>query len=417
MNDLMKKYLIMILMVVTTWIPMVAYSIDNIPNVHLQNKSRYVSNPDGVLSIEAQTRADSIIADIWRQSSAEVVAVVVNTIGNEDITDFAHRLATSWGIGKKDKDNGLLLMVVVDQRKATFRTGYGVEGLIPDIVASHIIRDNMAPHFREGNYDAGIIDALQAVSHILTTPGATEELMSKYANDEGAGGESFNFFEMYKIFIIIISIAMLLWYLVTLFQNRRRDDFEQYQAFDKLKMPMLFVTFLSFGCTLIIYLLIAWRMKYLRNKSRKCPNCQHKMRKLDEETDNQYLTPAQDTEERINAIDYDVWLCDNCGETDVLPYVNRMASYTKCPHCGALACNMVSDRIVRNATTSSEGQGMKDYVCQSCRHRTSIPYIIPIIIAASAIGSGRGGGFGGGGFSGGSFGGGSFGGGGATGGW
>lgn len=414
----MKRYLIVALMAVATILPLMAYTIDEIPNVHLQDRTRYVSNPDGVLSAEAQTRADSIIADIWRQSSAEVVAVVVRSIGDEEITDFAHRLATSWGVGKKDKDNGLLLMVVVDQRKATLRTGYGVEGLIPDIIASRIIRDNMAPHFREGDYDAGTIEALQAVNHILTTPGATEELMSKYANDEGASGESVDFFGMYKIFIIIVSVAMLCWYIAVLFANGRRDDFERYQALDKLKMPMLFVTFLTLGCTLIIYLLITWQMKHLRNKSRKCPNCNHKMRKLDEETDNQYLTLAQDAEERINAIDYDVWLCDNCGETDVLPYVNRMASYTKCPHCGALACNMVSDRIVRSATTNHEGQGMKDYVCQSCRQRTSIPYIIPIIIAASTIGHGRGGGgFGGGGFSGGSFGGGSFGGGGATGSW
>lgn len=415
---MMKRYLIVALMAVATILPLMAYTIDEIPNVHLQDRTRYVSNPDGVLSAEAQTRADSIIADIWRQSSAEVVAVVVRSIGNEEITDFAHRLATSWGVGKKDKDNGLLLMVVVDQRKATLRTGYGVEGLIPDIIASRIIRDNMAPHFREGDYDAGTIEALQTVNHILTTPGATEELMSKYANDENTSGESVDFLGMYKIFIIIVSAAMLCWYIAVLFANRRRDDFERYQALDKLKMPMLFVTFLTLGCTLIIYLLITWQMKHLRNKSRKCPNCNHKMRKLDEETDNQYLTPAQDAEERINAIDYDVWLCDNCGETDVLPYVNRMTSYTKCPHCGALACNMVSDRIVRSATTNHEGQGMKDYVCQNCRQRTSIPYIIPIIIAASAIGHGRGGGgFGGGGFSGGSFGGGSFGGGGATGSW
>ncbi len=415
---MMKRYLIVALMAVATILPMMAYTIEEIPNVHLQDHTRYVSNPDGVLSAEAQTRADSIIADIWRQSSAEVVAVVVRSIGNEEITDFAHRLATSWGVGKKDKDNGLLLMVVVDQRKATLRTGYGVEGLIPDIIASHIIRDNMAPHFREGDYDAGTIEALQTVNHILTTQGATEELMSKYANDEDTSGESVDFFGMYKIFIIIVSAAMLCWYIAVLFANRRCDDFERYQALDKLKMPMLFVTFLTLGCTLLIYLLIAWQMKRLRNKSRKCPNCNHKMRKLDEETDNQYLTPAQDAEERINAIDYDVWLCDNCGETDVLPYVNRMTSYTKCPYCGALACNMVSDRIVRSATTNHEGQGMKDYVCQNCRQRTSIPYIIPIIIAASTIGHGRGGGgFGGGGFSGGSFGGGSFGGGGATGSW
>ncbi len=416
----MKKYALALIMSLATILPMAAYTVDQIPNVHLQNKNRYVSNPDGILSPTAEAQADSIIARIWRQTSAEVVAIVVNSIDDADITDFAHRLASTWGVGKKDKDNGLVMLIVKDQRKATIRTGYGVEGLIPDIVAAHIIRDNMAPHFREGDYNAGTIEALQQISHILTTPGATEELMSKYANDADAG-ESIDLFETYKNIIIVVTALMALWFIASLFANRKKDDFEQYQALDKLKMPMLFTTFLTLGGTLIIYLLLAWRLNRLRNKPRRCPNCNNKMHKLDEETDNRYLTPAQDLEERINAIDYDVWLCDQCGETDILPYVNKSANYTTCPKCGALACNLVSDRIVRNATSSHEGQGMKDYVCQNCRNRTSIPYIIPIIIAAAAAASaGRrhGGGFGGGGgFSGGSFGGGSFGGGGATGGW
>lgn len=410
------RYIAVVMTALVAVMPVAAYTVDEIPNVHLTDKTRYVSNPDGILSSAAEAQADSIIAGIWRQSSAEVVAVVVNTIGDEDITDFAHRLGTQWGVGKSDKDNGLVMLIVKDQRKATIRTGYGVEGLIPDIVAAHIIRDNMAPHFREEDYDAGTIEALQSVSHILTTPGATEELMSKYANDANAG-ESVDFFEMYKSFIIILTVAMAAWFVASLLANRKKDDFEQYQALDKLKMPMLFVTFLTLGGTLIIYLLLAWRLNRLRNKPRRCPNCNHKMRKLDEETDNRYLTPTQDFEERINAIDYDVWLCDNCNETDIIPYVNKSSSYTKCPKCGAMACNLVGARIVSNATTSHEGRGMKDYVCQCCHNRTSIPYIIPIIIAASAVGHGRGGFGGGGGFSGGSFGGGSFGGGGATGGW
>lgn len=412
----MMKYIIALTMMLATVLPMTAYTVEQIPNVHLQNKNRYISNPDGILSPAAEAQADSIIADIWRQTSAEVVAIAVNSIDDDDITDFAHRLASAWGVGKKDKDNGLVILIVKDQRKATIRTGYGVEGLVPDIVAAHIIRDDMAPHFRNGDYDAGTLEALHHLSHILTTPGATEELMSKYANDASAG-ESIDLFAAYKNFIIVVTAFMALWFVVTMFSNRKKDDFEQYRSLDKLKMPMLFTSFLTLGGTLIIYLLLTWRLNRLRNKPRRCPNCNNKMHKLDEETDNRYLSPSQDLEERINAIDYDVWLCDQCGETDILPYVNKSANYTICPKCGAMACNLVSDRIVRNATSSHEGQGMKDYVCQNCRNRTSIPYIIPIIIAAAATGSRHGGGFGGGGFSGGSFGGGSFGGGGATGSW
>ena len=77
-----------------------AYSVKEIPNVHLQNSTRYVSNPDGILSPQAEAQADSILANIWRQTSAEVVAVVVNEIDNGDIDTFATELFAEWGIGK-----------------------------------------------------------------------------------------------------------------------------------------------------------------------------------------------------------------------------------------------------------------------------------------------------------------------------
>ena len=153
-----------------------------------------------------------------------------------------------------------------------------------------------------------------------------------------------------------------------------------------------------------------------------CPNCHHKMRRLDEQTDNQYLTPAQDAEERLNSVDYDVWLCDNCGEVDILPYVNRSVNYKVCQRCGARAAVLASERIVQKPTYRSDGIAIKDYVCRNCGHHNpeqhkipKLPPEAPIIIGGIG-GAGRGFG-GGGGFSGGSFGGGMTGGGGASGGW
>ncbi len=161
-------------------------------------------------------------------------------------------------------------------------------------------------------------------------------------------------------------------------------------------------------------------MRRLRTASRKCPNCSTKMKRLDEKSDNAYLTPAQDTEERIDSVDYDVWLCPNCGETDILPYVNHSKNYTPCPNCGARACTLVADRIVKSPTTREEGWGQKIYNCRNCHkdnaRNYTIPKAAPPVVIVPPIG-GRGGGFGGGGFGGGSFGGGSTGGGGASGGW
>lgn len=393
------------------------YTIDEIPNVHTADRTRYVSNPDGILSTQAQTMADSIISGIWAKTSSEVVAVVVNEIEPADIDAFATDLFTLWGIGKKDNSNGMLVLIVKDMRRAVIRTGYGMEGVIPDIIAGHVIRDNMAPYFRQGDYDRGTIEALARLAGIITTPGATEELMSKYGNDADAGGD-IDLFRSYMVFAGIITAIMGLLLVSALWRTRRLDRFDRYRELDKLKSPMLFASFLCLGAPVVLYLILTLVMNRLRNKARKCPNCGHKMNKLDEERDNDYLTPAQDIEERINSIDYDVWLCPQCGETDVLPYIVKSSGYTVCNQCGARACTLRSDRIIRNATHLREGQGVREYICNNCRKQSYITYTLPKLATPVVIVGGGGNGFGGGGgFSGGSFGGGMTGGGGASGGW
>lgn len=410
----MTRFFVSIILAFTT-ICANAYSVKEIPNVHVQNSTRYVSNPDGILSPQAEAQADSILANIWRQTSAEVVAVVVNEIDNGDIDTFATELFSEWGIGKKDNSNGLLVLIVKGMRKATLRTGYGMEGVIPDIIAGRIIRDNMASHFKEGDYDAGTIDALSRISEIITTPGATEELMSKYKND--AKAEDDQFFKNWLIISLVLTAVMFGVFIFTLVSNRKKDRYDKYCALNKLKLPMLMATVGGIGIPAIVLILLLWTMRRLRTKTRRCPNCNHKMKRLDEDEDNKYLTPAQDTEERLNSVDYDVWLCPRCGETDILPFV-KATTYTTCSLCGAKACSLTNDRIIMQASVARDGRGIKEYTCHNCRHINQVAYIIPKLPPVIIAGGGGGRGFGGGGgFSGGSFGGGFTGGGGASGGW
>ena len=117
-------------------------------------------------------------------------------------------------------------------------------------------------------------------------------------------------------------------------------------------------------------------------------------------------------------MDYDVWLCPSCGETDVLPYVNRASSFRECEQCHARTARLSAERILRQPTTAAEGRGVREYSCLNCRHITRVPYTIarkpPVVVVP--LGGGGGGNFGGGSFGGG-FGGGMTGGGGASGGW
>ncbi len=398
------------------------YSVEDIPNVHVADRSRYVSNPDGILSPQAEQMLNDTLQNIWDKTSSEVVVVVVEQI-DDDIDTFATDLFSEWGIGKKDKSNGLLVLISRDDRKAEIRTGYGMEGVMPDIISGRIIRNIMAPYFREGNYDAGTIASVNEISRIVTTPGATEELLSKYKNDE----MEFNDFIMtiWSSWGLLLTLILLIWYVVVYVKGRHHDRYERSLEFKKMLLPAVVITIIGLLAPIVMLLVIWLTVRYMRLRRRRCPNCHSKMRRLDEKTDNEYLTPSQDLEEQLNSVDYDVWLCDKCGETDILPYVNPTSSYKMCPKCHTRAMSLRSDRILVHPTTRSEGMGVKEYVCRNCGNRHEERYRIPknpdltaaAVAGGIAAGSSRGGGFSGGGFSGGSFGGGFTGGGGASGGW
>ena len=90
------------------------YSVADVPNVHLDDSTRFVSNPDGILSDATVAGIDAAMRDIRRTSSAEAVVVVVDDIEGGDIDEFATDLFEKWGLGKSDKDNGLLILVAKD---------------------------------------------------------------------------------------------------------------------------------------------------------------------------------------------------------------------------------------------------------------------------------------------------------------
>lgn len=398
-------------------------SVEEIPNVHVADRNRYVSNPDGVLSERAETQLNNLLRSVWNRTSAEVAVVAVADIDRpDDIDGFATDLFEKWGIGKDDKDNGVLILIARDSRHAVIRTGKGAEGVLPDIIAGRILRNKMFPLFKEGNYDGGVMAGTQEVSDILTKPEYAAELKSKYANDSRVASENdfdadefFNWFLKVALFVGIAALVIVVFVSVS---SRRKDPQVTYRNLGNLKLPLLFITVITLGAALPALLILIWRMKRLRTRQRKCPNCNTQMKRLDEQTDNAYLTPAQDAEERYNSVDYDVWLCPNCGETDIIPFVNRNTTYAPCERCGARLSTLTEDRTIVRPTTRSEGRGVKTFTCLSCGNRKNVPYsIAKLAVPPVMIIPGGGGGFGGGGFSGGSFGGGSTMGGGASGSW
>ena len=398
------------------------YTVDEVPNVHVADSSAYVCDPDGILSAQATAEINSLMRGIRRTTSAEPMVVIVDNIDPDDIDIFATELFEHWGLGKSDVDNGLLVLVAKDLRRAAIRPGYGLEGVLPDIVCAGILKNRMFPEFRNGDYSAGLVAASQAISSILTDPEAAAEFRSEQEDaDFAAGrGEDVNFFRVYLIIACVIACGMLILLFMMLAKVRGKSRHDRYVELARLKPVYLALTFMGLGRPLVASLPLLIVLYHLRNAPHKCPRCGKAMKKVDEVHDNEYLTNSQDLEERIGSVDYDVWLCPSCGETDIEQYVNPSSGFRECEYCHTHASRLLRRRILRQPTTTSKGEGVNEYSCMHCGKITGVPFVIPMVVVPPVIISGGnrggGGGFGGGSFGGG-FGGGSTGGGGASGGW
>ena len=93
--------------------------------------------------------------------------MIVPSTGQEDIFDFAMRVAEKWQLGSAKQDNGLLMAIAINDHRIQILTGYGLEGVLPDIVASRIIRNQITPYFKQGQYAQGIDAGLLEIERIL----------------------------------------------------------------------------------------------------------------------------------------------------------------------------------------------------------------------------------------------------------
>lgn len=404
-----------------------SYTPAEVPDVHKADRRVYVADPDGYLDAASVARINTMLDSVRRTTSVEPMVVVIGDMTDNDIDNFATELFGEWGLGKSDKDNGLLILAAMEPRKVAIRTGYGLEGVLPDISCGHIIRETIRPAFRDGEYGPGLVAAVSQISRVLTDPQYADELASgeRDADEGGASADEDDPFTIYLMCAVGLTLIMLIVLISSLIGMRRKTDYERYCAISGWRAPMLILSFIGLGIPLLVTIPYILLLDHWRNHRRNCPHCGTRMVKVDEVNDNRYLTHSQDVEEQVGSVDYDVWLCPQCGETDILAYINHSSPMVVCDNCHARTAALKVNRIIQQPTATRKGIGVKEYECVNCHHCQQRRYDIEpddsgaaaALGAAAIFGSGsRGGGFGGGSFGGG-FGGGMTGGGGASGGW
>jgi uncharacterized protein len=123
----------------------------------------YVNDYANMISGPVEAKLEQTLKSFERTDSTQIAVLTVDSLEGDPLEDFSIRVAEKWGVGQKGKDNGVLLLVAKKERRARLEVGYGLEGVLTDLLAGRIIDDVITPRFKSGQFDQGFKGGVEAV--------------------------------------------------------------------------------------------------------------------------------------------------------------------------------------------------------------------------------------------------------------
>jgi uncharacterized protein len=186
----------------------------------------YVNDYAGILSAETKYKLTALSAEIENKTTSQLAVLTIDTTSPLDIETYAVKLFEKWGIGQKGKNNGVLIIIAVKDRTVRIEVGYGLEGAIPDALASNIIAKSMVPFLKNGDYDSGFIQAAAVISKLIAG-----EYNVNISELDGikieAPSKKFSLFDfLFLILVIIMGIGRsFFWFLPMSGSRRGKGDY------------------------------------------------------------------------------------------------------------------------------------------------------------------------------------------------
>ena len=181
------------------------YKPSDIRPVHLEDRNRYVCNPDGILSQEAVNRIDAAFRTIEDSTGIQTLVAVVKDIDPDDCFEFAHQIGEKVGVGRSSSDNGLVILLSTGERCIQFATGYGIEGVLPDALCKRVQERYMNRYFADDKWDEGMVAGAEALKDIL--------LKGEYGQDDDKLGAIEAFAAISVLATLFILFVILLVYI------------------------------------------------------------------------------------------------------------------------------------------------------------------------------------------------------------
>ncbi len=162
----------------------------------------YVTDMPSVLTAEEEKSLEFDLQNYRGQTSNEIAVLILDALQGEDISDVAVEVGRAWGVGSKEHDNGVLLLIAIEDRKMFMAVGYGLEGALPDLAAKSIIENEITPHFKSGDYYEGILAGVGAIK---------AQIAGEYTAPQDEDLQ-FNNFEAGWFVVIILFISFLVFF-------------------------------------------------------------------------------------------------------------------------------------------------------------------------------------------------------------
>jgi uncharacterized protein len=379
-----------------------------VPNPRAENRS-WVADPAGAIRAR-HADLDALIGQFERETGVEIAVVVLPTIGPFGPREFASALFNRWGVGKKGRDNGILVLQVLDQRRIEIEVGYGLEGSLPDVKCRWIIDDIAVPFFRQGSFADGHYEVVRALIAGVRDPAADrQQLTGGVTRVPGArvdpppvpyrlpglpesppsARDASSPLGTIALVVLAGGLGLLTAFAFVVRRHRLGHPDLRAQwthlrsrswlvhagmaltvlagvAWEFLRLDSVWSTLLLGPGGLLSLRYVRGRLRRLRDQPRVDPKTGEVMRRLDEQADDAYLKAGQIAEERIGSKDYDVWISPS-GYCLIEDY-DGASRADPCPACHFLTYRRTGVRVLVEPTRSTDGLAEDTYLCAACGH-------------------------------------------------
>ncbi len=398
-----------------------AVNVEAVPNPRKVN-SGWVTDMANILSQPTESKINQLISELEAKNGTEIAVVtVLDTKPSATPKQFATSLFNRWGIGKKGKDNGVLLLISKGERRVEIETGYGVEAILPDAKVGNIIARDITPRFKQRDFDGGTLVGTQAIVVALKGDISTKNI----ANHPQGNSQI--------ITVQTDTIAGVHW-LIYLLGGIAGGGVVAAVAYARSKHKVLLAPAGRSHVEGKRY----YDEAIMRSLPVSCANCKTLLKKIVESKLEPYLTEKEQLAAKLGNLKFVGWQCPNCSQQQPQLRIH-LRSYcwdegSKCPQCQEFTIEQ-KHKVLEKPTRYKSGKQLAIKHCHNCSYHAEIEERIPprppsppphngggnsgsfITNYSGGSFSGSGGFNGGSSGGGGSFGGGSSGGGGAGGGW